>query len=198
MRPGRHQPPSVGVRLRRRVRTWLLPLCALQSAIVYAQPAGLPEYQVKAAFLYNFAKFIDWPAAAFAGPDDPLTIGILGRDPFGSALELLRDETAKGRPLRIRHLDNLEDLAPCHVLFICASEKKRLAATLRRLEGTDVLTVGDTDGYAAAGVMINLMKEGKRVQFTVNVAAVGRSSLKLSSKLLRLARITGSRTEGEP
>ena len=153
-----------------------------------AAAAANSEYRVKAAFLYNFMKFVEWPGDGLSRPGT-LTLGILGKDPFGDALDEVRDKTAKGRRVVVLHLRGIEDLKECDLLFVCASEKGHLAQIFKGLQNHRILTVADHEGFCQAGGMINLVFLNNRVGFEVNVAAATRARLRVSSQLLRLARI---------
>jgi hypothetical protein len=164
---------------------------ALVLVLLLALPVGAQEleYQLKAAFLYNFVKFVEWPPEAFAGERSPLTICVYGADPFGDTLDgVVRGETLGERSLLVQRPEALDDLRDCHVLFVSRSERQRMPEILSRVEGAPVLTVGDTDGFLRAGGMINFVLEENKVRFLINPEAAGRSSLRISSKLLRLAK----------
>ena len=148
-----------------------------------------PEYTVKAAFLYNFAKFVEWPAGAFSGSTSPIVIWVLGEDPFGDALGSLKGKTANGRPIVVRYAANLGELERCHLLFVSASEKANLPKILQTTKGWSILTVGDMNGFAQDGGIINLVNEEQRIRIEVNMEAAQLSRLKISSKLLALAKI---------
>ena len=150
---------------------------------------SLQEYQIKAAFLYNFAKFVEWPAAAFKDAQSTVTLCILGNDPFGDALDSLREKTIEGRRLVIRRVSKIEEADRCHILFVSASEKESLSHILKVIRSWNVLTVGDTKGFAESGVMINLISIENKVGFEINLAAAEHASLKISSKLLKLGKI---------
>ncbi|MDB6065275.1 MAG: hypothetical protein JWR26_1483 [Pedosphaera sp.] len=153
-----------------------------------SQESQLSESKVKAAFLFNFAKFVEWPQDAFAKPESPMTIGILGESPFGSDLEaIIQNKTINDRALQIKGMRSLGEITNCHVLFISTSEKKRLSEILEGLHGASVLTVGETEGFTEAGGMINLVREGKKFRFQINSDAARKAKLKISSKLLGLA-----------
>ena len=160
-------------------------------APVLAQDA-LSEYQVKAAYLFNFLKFVEWPNESFADPLAPIEIGVVGEDPFGNALpQVVTGKTVQGRDLVIRIYRIGEDFRGAHILFISASERKRLPMILSSLRGSSVLTVADTEGFLDAGGMIQFLNENGRVRFAINVDATGRAKLKMSSKLLSLAKVVG-------
>ena len=156
----------------------------------------MPEYKVKAAFLYNFAKLTEWPAGTFADTNTPITIGILGRDPFGPQLEeITRGKIVEGRAIVVTRFERVDEVRACQVLFISNSESGRLSYILSRLAGRPILTVGEMRQFAGQGGAIGLVKQGEEVHFEVNLDAVEASQLKLSSKLLRLAEIVRPNTK---
>lgn len=158
----------------------------------HAQEA-LPEYQVKAAYLFNFLKFVEWPDDAFSDSLAPFVIGIAGDDPFGESLpQVIIGKTVQGRDLVIRKYHAGENMRGCHILFIDASEKKRLPQLVAGLKGSSVLIVSDMARFLNDGGMIQFLSENNRVRFAINVDATGRANLKVSSKLLSLARVEGS------
>ena len=166
---------------------WILGLWFLADLATPAPAQVAEEYQVKALFLYNFAKFVDWPPNMRA---DPICIGILGDDPFGDALDqTVKGKTVNGRNFVVKRLQRQEDGEGCHIVFISASEKKKVRAILNGLGRCNVLTVGDVEGFAAAGGVINFEIVDSKVRFEVNIDAAERAGLKLSSKLLNLAKI---------
>jgi len=145
------------------------------------------EYQVKAAFLYNFTKFIEWPDTAFSDNMAPVKICILGENPFNASLDAIRDKTVRGRPLSIRMNPVIEKLDQCHILFISASEKKQLSHIIHGLNNASVLTVADMEGFTSAGGMINLVMQDNKVSFEINLKSARLAGLKISSQLLKLA-----------
>ena len=159
----------------------------------FPQGSEASEYQVKAAFLYNFAKFVEWPPDVPSRKDDPIRICIVGENPFGNYLnESTEEKTINGRKLVIWELKSVQDAKGCQIVFIGASEKYHLRASLESMKGAPVLTVGDTEGFAQAGGMINFTLEENMVRFEVNVDAAERARLKISSKLLSLAKVVKS------
>ncbi|MGD0651896.1 MAG: YfiR family protein [Verrucomicrobiia bacterium] len=148
-----------------------------------------PEYKLKAAFVFNFAKFVEWPPKAFAGDHSPLVIGVLGDNPFDTVLdEMTQGKTVNGRPVEIKRSRRVEELTGCHVIFISASEKQRQAKILAALKGSNALTVSDTDDFLESGGIIQLVMEEKKIRFDINARAAERASLQISSQLLNLAR----------
>jgi hypothetical protein len=155
--------------------------------VVLSAQAPASEYQVKAAFLLNFTRFIEWPAEAFAGPDSPLTICVLGEDPFGSTLDqLVEGEKVKERRLALKRIRRAPTPKSCQVLFAPDSEKD-VGEILTDL-GPGVLTVGEGDGFLRTGGMIGFIVEGRHVRFDINLRAAANASLNLNARLLNVAR----------
>jgi hypothetical protein len=147
------------------------------------------EYDLKAAFLYNFASFTTWPPGAFARRDSPFVIGVMGRDPFGPSLdELVQGGRVRGHPVEIRRFMRLAAARECHILFISASERRSLREILDYCRGRPILTVGDLPGFAEEGGAIAFVT-GSRVSIRINTAAIEQSHMVVSSKLLRLAHV---------
>jgi hypothetical protein len=171
------------------LRVWLaaLPL-ALLLAVPGAAPAQtVPEYDVKAAFLYNFTKFVDWPPAAFPDPNS-LRICVLGDDPFGHSLQAVEGEQVANHKLIVTRTDSISRPGGCQILFISRSEQGRLKQILAAVKGSPVLTVGDTEKFVDQGVIINFILDGSKVRFEINTGAADQAGLRISSKLLQLAR----------
>jgi hypothetical protein len=169
----------------------LTALLSLGAAIpTWAQASPSVEYQVKAAFLLNFAKFIEWPSEVFQSEKAPIGVCIFGYDPFGSALdEILRGKTINNREVLARRIHELPDLKSCQLVFVSEREEKRLPEILNSLKGASVLVVGEGEGFAERGGSVQFFLENNRTRFAVNVDAVQRTRLSVSSKLLALARI---------
>jgi hypothetical protein len=162
-------------------------LLTVSPAVGLAESPASLEYQVKGAFLLNFAKFTKWPADEFAADDSPITIGIVGQDPFGSALDqLVAGETIGTRPIVVKRLAPSGDLSQCQILFIPKSADA--ANVLKHVVSPGVLTVGESDGFLDTGGVIHLLIEDKKVRFEVNLDAAQRAHLTISSQLLKLAR----------
>jgi hypothetical protein len=147
------------------------------------------EHEIKAAFMYNFAKFVQWPASAFAQPQSPLIVCVIGDDAFGAALDTIDHKVAQGRELRLRRRVRLEDARSCHILFVARTERARLAEVLRAVSGLSVLTISDMDHFAEAGGIIGLYELESNVHFSINREQAGRALLQINSQLLKLARI---------
>ena len=167
-------------------------LCFLLSGATGARAqTELPgEYEVKAAFLYNFAKFVEWPAETYSSPTAPIRLCVLGEDPFGRILDhVVQGKSINGRTLTILRSRQVRELRACHILFIGASEQNRLPGIFAALQGSSALSVGDTEQFAQSGGAIQFTLQDNRVRFTINLAASERARLKISSKLLSLARV---------
>jgi hypothetical protein len=157
--------------------------------VAHTEPRSSREYLVKAACVYNFAKFVEWPSEAFSEGESSIVLSILGKDPFGVTLESIRGKPVQSRKLEIRRVDKTEDLQRCHILFVSGSEKENLSEIFLKVSDWPVLTVSDMDGFAHRGGMVNFITIEKKIRFQINVPAAERNGLKISSKLLRLAKI---------
>jgi hypothetical protein len=174
----------------RTLRICLILLAALGSTTVSAYAQSATEYQVKAAFLFNFAKFAEWPADAFFKSDAPLQICILGQDPFGHDLEqLIAEKTVSGHRIEVDHPEGAVQARACEILFISSTGKPQIQQILDSLKGANVLTVGDTPGFAQMGGVINFVLDDNRVRFEINLKAASTAHLKISSRLLTVAKL---------
>jgi hypothetical protein len=178
-----------------RVKTYLvLGLLLWLAAVVRAQESPPSEYRLKAAFLWNFAKFVDWPTNAFASATAPFIIGVLDSNPFGADLEqTVNGKLINDHPITVRTYKNVTDARASHVLFIGSSEKNRWAEIFKTLRDSPVLTVGEYDQFTQSGGMINFVREGNRIRFQINDATAKAAGLKINSKLLSLAVPVSSR-----
>ena len=155
-----------------------------------AQTATSKEYNVKAAFLYNFSQFIEWPAEAFPEAQTPLVIGVIGEDPFGSYLdEIVRGEKWKNHALVVQRYQQVEEIKTCHILFVSQSETKRVDQILASLNGRPILTVGEVESFAQRGGMIRFATQNNKIRFRVNLESTKAANITISSKLLRSAEI---------
>jgi hypothetical protein len=167
--------------------TLLLPLGARASLILSQNSAK--EYEVKAAFLFNFLRFVDWPNDASGGD---YVIGVVGRDPFGSALEkTVQGKKVNGRGVVVKRLAWTGDLKKVHILFVPEGETSRGADELRSLRGSPVLVVGESPDFARSQGVVNFYLAGNTIRFEINPDAAKKSRLTISSQLLQLAKITG-------
>ena len=155
-----------------------------------AQNEVSSEYRVKLAFLYNFAQFVQWPADTFSDSGAPLIICVAGDNPFVGEIALsLQGRSVGGHPIELRRLRPQEDPHKCHMVFLRAAGTKTAAKIFAESRGSSTLTVGEAAGFAARGGMINLTREQDKLRFEVNIDATGETRLRISSKLLSLAKI---------
>jgi hypothetical protein len=162
---------------------------ALAAPLTRAQETFTSEYEIKAAFLFNFAKFVEWPAKPTGESEPTFTIGILGRDPFGDALEqTIGEKTVKGRKIVLKRFRNAGELKPCEILFVSDYERPSLPEILSRLRNQNVLTVSDMPDFGRRGGMITLFTEDNKVRFAIRTDLAERAGLKLSSRLQSLSR----------
>ena len=189
-----------------RARAWALVALALLLAAAPGSAGGSArdsvtpiyttsdEYKLKAAYLFNFAKYVEWPAARLPAPDSPIVIGVLGADPFGDRLDrTVRGRTIGRHPVVVRRGRHLEDLAGCHMLFVGRGESARARQIAEMLRESPVLTVGEASDFVATGGMIWLGRAGDAVEFDVNLDAVRQAGLAIGARMLASARdVVGS------
>ena len=179
--------PTMTTRGRPPLPALLLAACLLAACLLAApraQGQASREYDIKAAFLYNFVKYVDLPSR----PGGTITIGILGSDPSGGSFDIINGKVVAGKTLSVKHLGTRLD-PHVDILFVSDSERARLRQIFDTLGRSGVLTVGETKGFAQSGGMINFVTEGNKVRFEINPDAAGRANVRISSQLLRLARI---------
>jgi hypothetical protein len=158
------------------------------STTIYPQTSRPNEYQVKAAYIYNFGKFVKWPAVAPANQTGSFTICVLDQDPFGSTLQsTLAGETVGGKPVSIRHIEKAQDASVCHILFIGSAQGKDLSGILSALDEEAVLTVSDMPDFSKQGGIIQFVLEGDRIRFEINLEGAEKSHLVFPSELLKVA-----------
>ena len=180
----------------RLLRFFLLLLLLVIPAASTSLGQGAPsrENQVKAAFIYNFAQFVEWPDDTFLGNGAPFVIGVLGDGGLQGELErTLKGKTAGGREFSVRYFARVSDITRCHILFIGAAEQGHAGEVLQKVNHQGTLTVGDFDGFTAASGVVRFMTEDNKLRFEVNVDAANDERLRVSSKLLKLARIYNKR-----
>jgi hypothetical protein len=185
--------------LRPRVATLaiLAALALLGAPAAQAETPTTKEFEVKAAFLFNFTQFVEWPASAFPTADAPIRIGILGDDPFGAALdETVHGESVQNRRLMVVRAIRMEDLQDCQLVYISRSEKARLADILAATAGKAMLTVSDLDGFSAQGGVIRFYLVGKKVRFEINPEAAQQHGLRVNAQLLSLGKPARSGAAG--
>ncbi|MEZ5359763.1 MAG: YfiR family protein [Candidatus Zixiibacteriota bacterium] len=173
--------------------SWLILLCAFASP-VFAQTS---EYTMKAIYLERFSRFIDWPKVAdIEDTSRPFILTVIGENPFGESLAaVFKDQKILKKQVIISYVDSVEHIDSCHMLFIASSEKNNIDHIIDRVKDLGVLTVGDTEGFAEKGVLINLYLAEGKVRFEVNEAAVKESEFNISYHLMRMAKIVNSKEE---
>ena len=184
----------------------LLLTAASNSAQSQDDSAQSREYKIKAAFLYNFIKFVDWPEERAVAEDETVMIGIIGKDPFRDAFEPVKNKKVKGNDTVIKYFQGFKELKKleegnsseyenivaelrkCHLLFICSSEKNNLVDILSLIKNHNILTVGETPGMLEVNGIINFLLEENKVRFEINLSNARESKLVIRSQLLRLAK----------
>lgn len=193
-------------------------LAALTGTVTAQAPS---DREAKANFLMNFPEFVEWPEGAFASASAPIIVGVIGEDPFGAALDKMRDKMVNGRKLEIKRFKGalefrgeetpgrrqddvmdrrnkkLQELKSCHILFVSSSEKQFLRSILKPLQNSRVLTVGDMASFAHQGGIINFVKVENKVHLEINLDSAEQARLKISSKLLNLATVIKGKREAE-
>ena len=163
-------------------------LALVQISVVEAQQAKVSEYQVKATYLYNFGRFVQWPATATATKSDSFSICVLGQDPFGPTLDTtLAGEKLDGKPLTVKRISAPQDAGDCRILFISSTEDSHLKDILVALDESGVLTVSDMPAFSRRGGMIQFVLDGDKVRFEINLTKAETAKLTLSSELLKVA-----------
>lgn len=169
---------------------WAVLLALIASFVCVGKTADVKEYEIKAAFIYNFAKFVEWPEEAFGRADAPLIIGILGKDPFGKMIDqAVEGRRVHGRPMEIKRVNWGAEVRTCHILFVSSSESGKIGQLSELVKNAPILTIGETPGFASRGGIINFTEEEGKVRFEINADAAKRARLTISSKLLSLAKL---------
>lgn len=172
-------------------RSWLASALLLATFQMSAIALALPfqEYRIKAAFILNFARFVEWPASTFADATKPMVICIVGDDPFDGLLEqLTRDEKVRGRQLVVRQVREGEAIGNCQILFFSQQIKERWPQLARAINGTSILTIGDTETVVRQGLIIGFVREGTKVRFVINEEAARAARLRISARILKLSK----------
>jgi hypothetical protein len=180
-------------RLLNRSLHWLgILLCGLifWAASGFAQTGTQREYELKAGVLYHIIEYVQWPTQSSpSNQPPPIQIGLLGQIPFANALEVLDGKTLQGRKIVVKHLTDRQQATECQVLFISASEKARMSDIIAEVRNRPVLTVGEVEGFAEQGGIVNLLADQNRITMEINRATAGESRLSISSQLLKLAKV---------
>ena len=165
-------------------------------SIAHAQKDNYTEYEVKAAFMYQFIAFINWPPESFKDDTTPFTIGVLGKDPFEEILDnMIKNKKAHNRTIKIMRSEKPEDLKQCHIVFVCSSEQENADTVLDTLSTSSTLTIGEWDSFTKQGGIIRFMLRKNKIAFEINNDNAQNAGLKISSQLLNLAQVTDDNKE---
>lgn len=189
--------PRLGLRPRTSWRVLVTIFCLTAVFISSALGAETPskEYQLKAAFIYNFTKFVDWPTNRFATKDSPITIGVLGKNPFGEELtKAVAGRTVNGRSYEVKVLTTVSEATKVDLLFVPRGQEALLNDQLPALQGAGVLTVGESEAFAKLGGIINFTTEADKLRLEINLDEAERGGLKIRAQLLKLAKIVGRKS----
>jgi len=169
----------------------VLPLFLLFSPVnLSAQNRIAPYYEVKAAFLYNFTRFIEWPESSFNSPEDPFIIGVIGKNPFGNFLEdIVANEHVKGHQIKVVYFQSIKEISTCHLLYINVSEPDKIKTILDKISEENTLTVSDATNFAKWGGHIRFFTESDKIRLQINLEKTKEAKLSISSKLLGIAQI---------
>jgi len=183
----------------RQLLQWAVGILFLAGILLPSAPAaaGIGESDVKAAFVLNFLKFVEWPASAFPSPEDPIVLSVLGSDPTAGSLASLDGKMVSGRRVVVRKIPALSALERCQVLFVGASEKAQLERVLGAVQRWPVLTVADFEGFAGRGGTIGFVRQDDRVGFEINEESAKKTGLKVNAKLLYLGKSVRAHDGGE-
>ena len=160
----------------------------ISMSLINVHAQKISEYQVKAAFLFNFSKFLEWPPEALGHPNEPFVIGVLGNDPFGNYLdEIISGEKAMDHPMIVKRFSDITEVDKCHILFINVPGKTR--DVLNTLKGKSILTVSDEEDFNGHGGIIKFYTDHDMIRLQINIVAAKAANLNVSSKLLRISKI---------
>lgn len=166
----------------------VLVILAWIASPVCADPQESRALKIEAAFLVQFSKYITWPGHCFAGPDTPITIGIIGRDPFGSILDKIsRSFKAQKRNVSVRRLRSVSDAEQCHILYISSQDSKQIGEITTHLSEKPIVLVSDTDGFLKQGGTIQFIPVAGKIRFNISLSGNKKKGLEMSSKLLKVA-----------
>ena len=171
---------------------WLVVLACVLTGVASGEDAVSKEYRLKAAFLYNFSKFVEWPARSFPGSDSPLVIGVFRGNPFGGELEkAVGGRRINGRPIVVKLVPSAAAAHQTHLLFVGAAHDSKLAELREALRGSAVLTVGESEAFSKQGGIITFKLQSDSLRFTINNAPAQQAGLKISAQLQKLAAQPG-------
>ncbi len=176
--------------LKRKIFRGIFILISVIGLVSFTQMSATREYQIKAVFLFNFTQFVEWPAASFPTVTDPMVIGVLGANPFGSYLsETIAGENVNGHPLVVQNFNTIDEVKTCHVIFLNLKDDAKLKQAIEVFKGRKILTVCDAPNFLQQGGMIRFYTKNNKIQLQINLDVVKAANLSISSKLLRLADI---------
>ena len=148
------------------------------------------EYKVKAAFIYNFAQFVDWPETAFSSADAPFIVAVVGKDPFEGILEqVVAGKRVGARRVIVKHFDSADQIGPCQILFVPMTEDDSLSGIIQKVQNSAVLTIGESEDFDSSGGCFRFFTDDNKMRFEINQDAAAQAGLRVSSKLLKLAKI---------
>jgi hypothetical protein len=190
------------IAISRRADGFLMILAVLFSlssagASAETQSEALSENQIKAGFIFNFTRFVEWPPDAFPDPSAPVVLGVVGEDAVTDLLaEAAEGKVVNGRAVVVKRFKKEQDLRACQILFVGSSEEKHLTQIFEKIKGASVLSVGEVKGFAQAGGVINFFVEENKVKLEINLVAAGRARLKVSAKVIAVARLVTDESRG--
>ena len=174
----------------RRIAPWIVALIIFSVATVYAQSQNELENRLKAVYLFNFLQFTEWPDSAFTDARAPIVLGVVGNDPFGTVLdEVVQSEKVGVHPITVVRFRTADEITSCQALFVCMSEKDNCQTIINAVQGSPTLTVSEISGFNYLEGCIRLYVENNKLRFEINMKSLKQARLKMSSKLLRLAKI---------
>jgi hypothetical protein len=175
----------------------LLTVALLLMVVSPGSAADSKEYQLKAAFIYNFTKFVEWPAHRFPETNSPIIIGILGKNPFNDELEkIIKDRNVNGHGIVVKNIISPAEATSVHLVFVSAGEEEKWEGVLKSFQKTAILTVGESEKFAASGGMINFTRQADKVRFEINQDSTDEAGLKVNAQLLKLATTVRRKPKG--
>ncbi|GMV91396.1 MAG: hypothetical protein AMXMBFR82_11740 [Candidatus Hydrogenedentota bacterium] len=173
-------------------------LGASETPVSGATDEAPTEYEVKAAFIFKFVSFVEWPEESFPENDTPIRIGILGEDPFGTSLDrTIEGKSVRGRTLEARRSNDVEELSACHMVFVAQPVPADVQSLTTKLHERHILTIGDSADFAKRGGIINFVEREGKIRFEINAKSAQRANIRISSQLLSLAHLIESEEDGE-
>jgi len=173
----------------------VLLLCMTPRPMQADGAGGLTESQIKAGFIFNFLRFVEWPAKAFATPSSPITVCVVGESPVTALLhEAVNGKAVEGRAIAVKHLQPGDESHGCHLVFVSAAEARHSGRMLESLKGASVLTVGEVAGFSQSSGILNFSTQDNKVKLEINLDAAAHANLKVSAKLIAVSRLVNEKT----